>query len=260
MKALFFDIDGTLVSFNTHAIPESTIEALSRARANGHKIFIATGRPKTIINNLGAIQEPNLIDGYVTMNGAYCYVGNEIIHKSPILPEEVNAVARFCRDGHYPCVFVHDNSMSVFQPNKMVADIFYEYLHCEEMPEATFEEATSGEVFQITPFITLEQEEALRASIPNCESARWYPAFTDITAKGNTKQQGIDVIINHFGLRLEDTISFGDGGNDVSMLRHAAIGVAMGNANDDVKQHADYITSTVDEDGIKNALLHFGVI
>jgi hypothetical protein len=260
MKALFFDIDGTLVSFGTHGIPASTVEALSRARANGHKIFIATGRPKTIINNLGAIQQPNLIDGYITMNGAYCYVGDEVIYKSPIVKSEVEAIGRYCRDYNYPCIFVHENSMSVFQPNKLVADLFYDYLHCETFPEATFEEATAGEVFQVTPFITPEQEEGLTPSIPNCESARWYPAFTDITAKGNTKQQGIDVIIKHFGLKLEDTISFGDGGNDVSMLRHAAVGVAMGNAADDVKQHADYVTSSVDEDGIRRALEHFGVI
>ena len=70
----------------------------------------------------------------------------------------------------------------------------------------------------------------------------------------------MDEIINRFGLKLEETMSFGDGGNDVPMLRHAGIGVAMGNAADDVKQHADYVTSSVDEDGIMNALLHFGII
>ena len=74
-KALFFDIDGTLVSFETHRIPSSTIEALEAAHAKGLKIFIATGRPKAIINNLSELQDRNLIDGYITMNGAYCFVG-----------------------------------------------------------------------------------------------------------------------------------------------------------------------------------------
>ena len=67
-KALFFDIDGTLVSFKTHAIPASTIEALKRAKANGVKIYISTGRPFLFINNLGQIA--SLIDGYRTNNGA----------------------------------------------------------------------------------------------------------------------------------------------------------------------------------------------
>lgn len=75
-----------------------------------------------------------------------------------------------------------------------------------------------------------------------------------MTAKGNTKQNGINQIISHFGIRLEETMAFGDGGNDISMLRHAGIGVAMGNANDEVKASADYVTTSVDEDGIANAL------
>ena len=56
-KALFFDIDGTLVSFQTHEIPVSAVEALAAAKAEGHRIFIATGRPRIIISNLGALQE-----------------------------------------------------------------------------------------------------------------------------------------------------------------------------------------------------------
>ena len=83
-KALFFDIDGTLVSFETHRIPSSTIEALEAAHAKGLKIFIATGRPKAIINNLSELQDRNLIDGYITMNGAYCFVGEQVIYKSAI--------------------------------------------------------------------------------------------------------------------------------------------------------------------------------
>jgi len=67
-------------------------------------------------------------------------------------------------------------------------------------------------------------------------------------------------MIRHFGIRLEETMSFGDGGNDSSMLRHAAIGVAMDNANDVVKQAADYVTASVDEDGIWKAMKHFEII
>lgn len=94
------------------------------------------------------------------------------------------------------------------------------------LPVKTPEEAIRREIFQMTPFITLEQEKEILPQLPDCESGRWFPAFADITAKGNTKQKGIDEIINHFGIRLEETMAFGDGGNDVSMLRHAAIGVA----------------------------------
>ena len=81
-----------------------------------------------------------------------------------------------------------------------------------------------------------------------------------MTARGNTKQKGLDEIIRHFGIRLEDTIAFGDGGNDIPILRHAGIGVAMGNASDRVKEAADYVTTSVDDDGIANALRYLNVI
>ena len=236
-KALFFDIDGTLVSFETHRIPSSTIEALEAAHAKGLKIFIATGRPKAIINNLSELQDRNLIDGYITMNGAYCFVGEQVIYKSAIPQEEVKAMAAFCEKKGVPCIFVEEHNISV-----------------------SFEEATSKEVIQMTPFITEEEEKEIRPSIPTCEVGRWFPAFADITAKGDTKQKGIDEIIRYFDIKLEETMAFGDGGNDISMLRHAAIGIAMGQAKEDVKAAADYMTAPIDEDGISKAMKHFGII
>ena len=107
---------------------------------------------------------------------------------------------------------------------------------------------------------TEEEEKEIRPSIPTCEIGRWYPAFADVTAKGDTKQKGIDEIIRYFDIKLEDTMAFGDGGNDISMLRHAAIGVAMGQAKEDVKAAADYVTAPIDEDGISKAMKHFGII
>ena len=103
-------------------------------------------------------------------------------------------------------------------------------------------------------------EQSILPAIPNCELGRWHPAFVDVTAKGNTKQRGIDEIIRHFGIRLDETMAFGDGGNDISMLRHAGIGVAMGNANESVKSVADYVTTSVDNNGIANALKHFEIV
>ncbi|WP_303011101.1 Cof-type HAD-IIB family hydrolase [uncultured Bacteroides sp.] len=259
-KALFFDIDGTLVSFKTHCIPSSTIEALETVHAKGLKIFIATGRPKAIINNLSELQERNLIDGYITMNGAYCFIEDEVIYKSAIPQNEVKAMAAFCEKKKVPCIFVEEHNISVCQPNEMVKKIFYDFLHVNTIPSVSFEEVIHKEIIQMTPFITEEEEKEIRPSIPTCEIGRWYPAFADITAKGVTKQKGIDEIIRHFGIKLEETMAFGDGGNDISMLRHAATGIAMGQAKDDVKEAADYVTTSVDEDGIRNAMKHFGLI
>ena len=85
-KALFFDIDGTLVSFKTHNIPESTIEALTAAKNNGVDIFISTGRPRPLINNIQSIS--HLVKGYITTNGAYCFAGNQTNSCAPNNQEE----------------------------------------------------------------------------------------------------------------------------------------------------------------------------
>ncbi len=260
IKALFFDIDGTLVSFETHAIPASTIEAIAAARAKGIKIFIATGRPKAIINNLTALTDRGLIDGYVTMNGGYCTVGDEVIYKSAISPQSVQTMAVACRAKGFPCIFVAEHTVAVCQDDEQVEEIFRRFLRVDNLYEKSIEEATSQPIFQMTPFINAGEEAELMARMPDCESGRWYHAFTDITAKGNTKSKGIEEMIRYFGIGADETMAFGDGGNDVTMLRSAAVGVAMGNANDDVKQAADYVTASVDEDGIQKALMHLGII
>ena len=84
--------------------------------------------------------------------------------------------------------------------------------------------------------------------------------MADINMRGNNKQHGIDLVAAHYGIALRDTVAFGDGGNDISMLRHAGTGVAMGNASDAVKQSADYVTDDIDNDGIAKALKHLGLL
>ena len=113
---------------------------------------------------------------------------------------------------------------------------------------------------QMTPFFAADYEQQLMARLPECISGRWHPEFTDITANGADKGKGIIAIAHHEGLDVSQTIAFGDGGNDTSMIRQAGIGIAMGNAIEELKQEADYVTTTVDEDGILNALRHFELI
>ena len=98
------------------------------------------------------------------------------------------------------------------------------------------------------------------ARIPSCTSGRWHPAFTDVTAKGADKGEGMLCMAAHFGLNPQYTMAFGDGGNDASMIRTAGIGVAMGNALDTLKTEADYTTTSVDDDGVLNALRHYGLV
>lgn len=260
VKAIFLDIDGTLVSFKTHKIADSTIESLMKAKEKGIKIFIATGRPTEFINNLSQLQERDLIDGYITMNGSYCYVGSEVIYKSTVPTEEAKTIADFCESKDYSCVYISDAGVSVRKPGEVLRKIFYEVLKVEEIAEKDLYTILSEDIYQLSPFYREEEGAEIEGKIPNCEIGRWTPEFADIGAKGNTKALGIDKMIEHFGIDLSETMAFGDGGNDMDMLSHVALGVAMGNASEKVQKVANYVTTSVDDDGIANALTHFEVI
>ena len=108
-------------------------------------------------------------------------------------------------------------------------------------------------------FVGPEQERTLMDSLPHCDSTRWNPYFIDVVPAGGSKRLGIDAMIRAHGIDLAETMAFGDGQNDIEMLRHAGIGVAMGNAADEVKRAADYVTTGVDRAGIAKALRHFGL-
>ena len=257
--ALFFDIDGTLVSFQTHEIPPSTILALTQAKANGHKVFIATGRPPIIITNLGAIE--HLIDGYVTTNGALCFVGNDVVSCKSIPQKEARLVVKDAQEKQYGVIVIGEKDVAIFDPKGEVEYIFGQQLAVKNLHLAkAVEEVIDQRILQLTPFFDKDYERELMSRLPGCISGRWHPAFTDITAKGADKGEGLLAMAAHQGLNPQQTIAFGDGGNDSSMVRGAGIGVAMGNAIDELKEIADYVTTSVDEDGIRNALRHFGLI
>lgn len=257
--ALFFDIDGTLVSFQTHEIPPSTILALTQAKANGHRVFIATGRPPIIITNLGAIE--HLIDGYVTTNGALCFVGSEIVACNAIPQEEARRVVDDAVAKRYGLIVIGERDIAVLDPKGDVDDIFRRQLAVQNLNQAKpVEEVLSQRVLQLTAFFDSDYERLMMARIPGCISGRWHPAFTDITARGADKGEGLLLMATREGIDPKYTMAFGDGGNDTSMIRAAGIGVAMGNAIEALKKEADYVTTSVDDDGILNALRAFAII
>ncbi len=256
IKAVFFDIDGTLVSFKTHRVPDSAKRAIAALRAKGIRVFIASGRQLLAINNLEDLH----FDGYVTLNGGYCIVGEQVIYKHSMPSEDIDSLVRYMEEQeNFPCIFVHENTFCINYTDERTNEIF-RFLNFPQPPVLPLREAAKGEIFQLIAFFTKEQERTIMAVMPRCEATRWNPLFSDVVPKGSSKQVGLDKVLDYFGIPLEESMAFGDGGNDILMLKHAGIGVAMGNAENDVKQAADYVTDSVDEDGIEKALRHFGVI
>lgn len=261
ISALFFDIDGTLVSFKTHHVPVSAIEALEKAKEKGIGIYISTGRPLPLINNLSEIS--HLIDGYITTNGAYCFIGNTDVCKYPIPREAVDIVLDYCERHGATVVVVGDKQVAVHKPSRLYNQIFVDMLGIHIIPpdERVVNDILQNDVLQLTPFINREQEHELMQLISSaCTSARWQPDFIDITALQADKGHGLKMMAKSLAIPLSQTMAFGDGGNDRAIISAAGIGVAMGNAREDVKQYADYITADVDDDGVAKALLRFGII
>lgn len=259
IKAAFFDIDGTLVSFQTHQIPASTIHAMRIAKENGVKLFISTGRPIGIVNNIDAVK--HLIGGYITFNGAYSFIGNEDINIDAIDKRDVDTMLADAKAKDYTVLVCSRNDIVIYNHHSVFDEVFVEGLGVNNLDPYKDMSVMEGQpVLQLTPFIPQDVEKPLMEKITSCVSARWNPMFTDITAVGSDKGNALDRIVEHEDFTHAECIAFGDGGNDKTILAKAGIGVAMGNAADDVKEVADYITSSVDEGGIWNALRHFEVI
>lgn len=258
-KALFFDIDGTLVSFKTHRIPDSTVEALTRAKERGLEIYISTGRPYAIINNIDPIK--HLVNGYVTANGAYCFAGDREISCSPILPEDVDTLLRLARERDFACMVVGVKDLTMYNPNDEARYIFHDLLNVGDcLADAPLSQVLAQPILQLTPVISEATEREIRPLLRSVESGRWYPSFTDFTAGGVSKAKGLAEVAAFRGFSIGETMAFGDGGNDLPIVRAAGIGVAMGNGGEHLREAADYVTTSVDEDGIANALRHFNLI
>lgn len=260
IKAVFFDIDGTLVSFNTHSVPKSTLVALDKLKRNGIKTFIATGRSW---GQLKLLEDFPAFDGYILLNGSYCRSAEgEVIYKNLIPRDDLERLVEFHKEHPFPIEFVYADRETMTNANQVVIDA-WAHVNIPVPPIVPIEDCPKDEVFQLSFFLNHEQEDELKPVkrfMPGCTSMGWSPVFYDVVPKGSCKSVGIDKIIAHYGIRLDETLAFGDGGNDIDMIKHAAIGVAMGNAGDSVKEAADYVTTTVDEDGILNALIELKII
>ena len=261
IKAIFFDIDGTLISFKTHKIPQSTMEALQKLHDKGIKLFICSGRPpmdiKPLMDKLNS-----LFDGYITLNGQYCYDANKkIIHEQSLDKDDLIKLTDYLKDKDIACGFVELNYFYFNLHNQYLSDLDKQL--GSTAPERIIDDmqrVRTHKTYQLNLFLSNKDEQPILKMLPNCRSVRWCPLFGDIIPKSGGKSTGIKYILDYYNINIDECMAFGDGGNDKEMLEFAKIGVAMGNASDDVKSIADYVTTDVDNDGILNALKHFNVL
>lgn len=254
---IFLDVDGTLISFKTHKVPESTVIALNEAHNNGAIIVIATGRPVTDLRELSDIP----YSAVVALNGSDIVLRDSIrITSHPIPPKEFVKSLQLAE--YYNFIIGIENDRGVFvNRHGSILEEWAEFVaHPVPLVVNLREEYAKENCCQLCFFCNEEIEKKVMSKLPSLSAARWNPMFADINVIGVDKSTGLKEICRYYRCHISNTIAIGDGGNDIPMLRAAGIGVAMGNASEEVKAAADIITDSVDDNGIYNILSSLNII
>lgn len=248
IKAAFFDIDGTLLSFTTHRVSAGTIRAFDRLHRAGVRTFLSTGRPEVLIPKM-----PVSFEAKITMNGGLVFTSNEVLLSNPIPNDELQSWLDIAKDKHLCTMIFTKNNMFLAQPNEVGIKLRNQ-LEFEMPPVVELDSLRKETAYQIIAIMPGEMDNTVGKMLPHCRLPRWHPYFTDIVAFDNSKARGMEAICQHYGILQEETIAFGDGANDIEMLEWAGIGIDMGNADEGVKKHANMVTTDVDNEGIENAV------
>ena len=254
MSIAFFDIDGTLAIGRD--IPASAEQALAQMRANGHLVFICTGRPRAYAEkNFG-----QYADGFVCNNGRLAFMGERTLHDRALTTEEVEGFIKTLDSVGSGYAFLEEWHAWYG------GDPAYEHIAAGVWEPSMFSVGVDPTSIHAFNFDIYFADAAHRQRIAGAlgDACLVNPhgphPSADVTVLGCDKGDAIESVAQVLGVRLADVYAFGDGVNDQPMLRAAGHGVAMGNAVDELKAIAEYETTDIDKDGIKNALEHYGLI
>lgn len=259
-KIVFFDIDGTIWDWDTN-IPESAITAIRQLRANGHKAFLCSGRSR------GNIRSPKLFDigfdGVIAACGNHVEMDGTILYEKILEPELVKKIVSLCEEHHMPVVLEgpvkHWLSEKGFEEDPyvdyMIADMGEDAVFLHGYTEDIHINKFSADVLPDTNY------EAIKAELEDEFDFMMHDdVVLECSPKGTSKATGIEWLCNHLGIAMEDTYAIGDSVNDLDMLQFVEHGIAMGNGTQVAKDAAEYVTTDIHENGIENALKHYGLI
>jgi len=255
-KAIFFDLDGTLTSLATHQIPESAREALRLAKERGVKVFLATGRHPLLLNEAAKALP---FDAYLTTNGQYCYNDQGVIHRKYIPARDKTALVECLKQNPCSLMFLTEHELYLNTEDERVQSGL-ELLDLPRLPVKDPTSCLTQDLFALLLFGNEQIERPILEAMPGCQTVRWTPVFTDLIPKGGGKAVGVDALLRYYGISPGESIAFGDAHNDIAMLAHVGLGIAMAGAAPEVKAAASHVTDAPESDGIYNALKKFGVI
>ena len=275
-KIIFIDIDGTLVDYENN-LPESAVLAIRKARENGHKVYMSTGRSKAeIYQNIWDIG----FDGMIGGNGSYVENQGKVIMHQLITLEQCKRIVDWLHERKLEFYLESNNGLFASEHFEEVCQgTIQEY--CRRKGKDKAEKITVRDVFPKMIFDgELYRDDLNKVSYKlndykdfldtkeqflDLQNGTWGGAgetalFGDIGVKDITKANAIACLLEHLGVKREDTIGFGDAKIDIPMLEYCQVGVAMGSGGEEIKAMADYVTDDVDKDGLYKAFVHFGLI
>lgn len=261
MAALFFDIDGTILSSKTHRIPESTIRSLNKAKERGHLLFINTGRTAC---DLPEEVEAFPFDGYCCGCGTYIRYRGQVLFQNAISVERGKEIVDCMRGLGIPGVL------------EGTEDVYFQKYDYGNKEIEDFRKYAARRGNGITH--TLEepglQYDKLMLCTGDKEAVKRFSAFTEADIrvldygtgvyeciqKEYSKATAIKWLQNYQRLSDDDLYVFGDSANDMDMFVSVKHAVAMGEHDSALDEETEYVTDTVENDGIQKALEHYGLI
>ena len=255
-KIIFFDIDDTLRNSKTGFIPSTIPTAFKQLRDKGILTGIATGR-----GIFGVVPEIKALkpDFFVTLNGAYIEdkKGN-VIYSNKIAKDKVEEYITWTKEVGIDYGLVGSHAAKLSRRTEMISQAIDPiYPDLEVDPDFYQKE----DIYQMWTFE--DQGDDLRlpdALASTLRMVRWHEHSSDVVPISGSKAAGVAKVVDQLGLKPENVMVFGDGLNDLELFDYAGISVAMGVSHDKIKEKADYITKTLEEDGIFDALEGFSMV
>lgn len=259
-KALFFDIDGTLLSEKTRRVPDSAREALIKTREKGNLVFINTGR---VYAHLGEIRSQVEADGYLCGCGTYVIAQGRELYSHHIPRERGLQIKRDIDEcgldgvleGLEGC-YVHRTPSRLPQVEELKSNV--RRSGCP-MPFDWEDEEYSFDKF----YLGSDEKSRCRelfGRMKDIEVIDRGLGFYECVPRGHSKATAIDLVLKHYGISLDDAYVFGDSSNDLAMFRYARNCVMMGEHSSVLEPYASFETKTVEEDGIAYAMEQLGLL
>lgn len=250
IKIAFFDVDGTILSLGQKSPTPKTIYALKSLQKNGIKLCLATGRGMTALPHLPEID----FDIYLTFNGSYVRDRDGLIFANPMDEEDKYQIIENLRKMGRP-LSICNEKMVLANGTDPTLEEYFSFARQKLIVSDDFDDLLDKDIYQMMAAARKDEYDQILASTKNTRITAWWDRAVDIIPACGGKGLAIDKVLDYYGLERDEALAFGDGHNDIEMLEAVGTGIAMGNAKDEVKEHADYVCKPVDKDGIYYYLL-----